>query len=172
MTTSPSIYTKTVCTFGVILTIYALYVEYMTHGVDLDNQKEGEEFQALCDIEAIGASCSAVFNLPEGRLLSYFSIVPKDHFLDVPNAFLGFLYYNVILIIEQFIYHTPKYNPTIKYVTFTFNFLAMCSSIYLACKLIVIRELCILCWTTHLLNSLLIFHYGKRLFTSKKDKVE
>ncbi len=51
-----------------------------------------------------------------------------------------------------------------KYVTVLFNSLAIMSSIYLAWKLITIQELCILCFTTHLLNTLLLYHYGKRLF--------
>ena len=118
---------------------------------------------------------SAVFNLPEGRLLSYFSIVPHDHILDVPNAFLGLLYYSVILTIEQCIYHNPNYKPTMKYMTFILNCLAMSSSLYLAWKLIMIAELCLLCWTTHLLNYLLVSNFGKRLFMSsslERKKVE
>ena len=32
---------------------------------------------------------SNVFQLPEGRMLSYFGIVPEGSILDVPNAALG-----------------------------------------------------------------------------------
>lgn len=32
---------------------------------------------------------SNVFQLPEGRMLSYFGIVPEGSLLDVPNAALG-----------------------------------------------------------------------------------
>jgi len=32
---------------------------------------------------------SKVFQLPEGRMLTYFGIVPEDSLLDVPNAALG-----------------------------------------------------------------------------------
>ena len=119
---------------------------------------------------------SAVFNLPEGKLLSYFNVVPNGHILDVPNAFLGLLYYSAIFIIESFIYHLPSIIEYMRYITFTFNTLAMSSSIYLAYKLIMLQELCILCWTTHLLNTLLLVHYGKRLLrgghVKRKDKKE
>ncbi|KAI2508976.1 hypothetical protein MHU86_5471 [Fragilaria crotonensis] len=53
--TSPSF----LATVGIILSGYALYVEHKVHHL-----KEGEEFSAMCDIEAIKASCSAVFQLP------------------------------------------------------------------------------------------------------------
>ena len=59
--------------FGLILSYYALYVERKIEHKGNDD----EEFTALCDIESIGASCSAVFQLPEGRMLSLFGIVPK-----------------------------------------------------------------------------------------------
>ena len=32
--------------------------------------EEFEEYKSFCDIEALGASCSATFALPEGRMLS------------------------------------------------------------------------------------------------------
>ena len=52
MASSPSLYVKILCTIGLTLSSYALYVEQKTHTID-----EDEEFQALCDIESIGASC-------------------------------------------------------------------------------------------------------------------
>ena len=107
------------------------------------------------------------------EVLSSLSIVPNGHLLDVPNAFLGLLYYTTIFIIEQFLYHQITFLD-MKVITVTLNSLAMSSSIYLAYKLIMIKELCLLCWTTHLLNLLLLFHYGKRLFVSSfgKEKEE
>ena len=64
-----------------------------------------------------------------------------------------------------------------RYITVILNSCAMSSSIFLAWKLMTLRELCILCFTTHLLNTLLLFHYVKRLIRwdddgLKKRKVE
>ena len=53
---TPSIYSRTLCIIGIILSSYALYVEHKTHGKDFEDG-DGDGFQALCDIEAIGASC-------------------------------------------------------------------------------------------------------------------
>ena len=115
-------------------------------------------------------NCSQVFSLPEGRLLSYFGIVPNESLLDVPNAFLGLCYYTVILLAEQFLTETHL----VKIMTVVVNSAAMTSSVFLATKLIQLGELCLLCWTTHLLNFLLIFYYSRLLLKStsgdKKSK--
>eukprot|EP01083_Nonionella_stella_P275660 936365_1 len=167
---SKSLYTRSLACVGILLSCYALYVEHKTSHPDTTPAPDGsfieEEFQALCDIEAIGASCSKVFNLPEGRMLTYFGIVPHDSILDVPNAFLGLLYYSIMFMREQFL---PK-NGLFNTLTVVMNCAAMTSSVWLATKLVILRELCILCWTTHLLNLLLLLYYGRQLTKSNKAK--
>jgi len=131
---------------GLVLSCYAVYVEHKH-----SNETESDQpFKALCDIDQIGASCSAVFAMPQGKLLSYFNIVPHDHVLDVPNAVLGILYYALILINEAII-NFPSF--LIKFASTS----AMSSSIYLAVVLTSLKELCILCWTTHVINTLLLY---------------
>jgi uncharacterized membrane protein len=166
MSPTPSIYTRALSIVGIILSCYALYVEYKTSHPTVTEDGIEEEFQALCDIESIGASCSQVFALPEGKMMSYFGIVPKDSAMDVPNAALGLLYYTFIFCSEQFLTRTDL----IKYLTFALNCAAMSSSIFLAVKLIQLGELCVLCWTTHLLNSLLLIYYFNRLPTRTKKQ--
>mmetsp|Transcript_8676 Transcript_8676/g.25657 ORF Transcript_8676/g.25657 Transcript_8676/m.25657 type:complete len:166 (+) Transcript_8676:176-673(+) len=129
--------------FGCILSLYALYVEHK-----VAHKSPDEEFTALCDIEQIGASCSNVFQLPEGRMLSYFGIVPDGTIMDVPNAALGFVYYSYWLIFA------PLFPSA---VTVGVSAMAMSSSIFLAIKLIILKELCILCWSTHVINSRLFW---------------
>jgi hypothetical protein len=151
----------------VLLSSYALYVEHK-----VAHKAAEEEFSALCDIEVIGASCryvtdifilfsltyvnsslqliassfldSSVFQLPEGRMLSYFGIIPNDHMLDVPNAALGLVFYLVWLVL------LPKFP---KLLTFVVVSLAMLSSVFLAIQLMLLKELCILCWSTHAINA-------------------
>jgi len=145
--------------FGLVLSAYAFYVEYK-HEHESDDPNE-EPFVALCDIEAISASCSQVFALPEGKLLSYFGIVQAGSMLDQPNAVLGALYYGTILLTLR------KNYPMLK---FTMSCMAMSSSIYLAIVLTTLKELCILCWTTHILNTLLLAKFFKGLKQSKSEK--
>ena len=77
-------------------------------------------------------------------MLSYFVIVPNDHLLDVPNAALGLTFYLVWLTIM------PKLP---KVLTFVMASLAMASSVFLAIQLLILKELCVLCWSTHVINS-------------------
>lgn len=98
--------------------------------------------------------------------MSYFGVVPKDSALDVPNAALGLMYYTFIFLLEQFLLVTKTRTGLILYGTFVLNCAAMSSSIFLAVKLIHLGELCILCWTTHLLNSLLLIHYFRLILNN------
>jgi uncharacterized membrane protein len=77
-------------------------------------------------------------------MLSYFGIIPDGHVLDVPNAALGLAFYLVWLLVM------PKLP---KQLTFVITSLAMASSVFLAIQLMILRELCILCWSTHVINS-------------------
>ena len=77
-------------------------------------------------------------------MLSYFGIIPNGHLLDVPNAALGLVYYSFWLFV------LPKLP---KIATFVMSSLAMASSVFLAIQLLILKELCILCWSTHVINS-------------------
>lgn len=169
MSPSSSIYTRVLSTVGIILSCYALYVEYKTSHPTRNEDGIEEEFQALCDIDSIGASCSQVFALPEGKMMSYFGVVPKDSVIDVPNAALGLIYYTIIFLSEQFL-TSRRRTDLILYVTVALNCAAMSSSIFLATKLFQLGELCVLCWTTHLLNSLLLIYYFRLLLKNKNMK--
>jgi len=162
-------YTCILASIGVVLSTYALYVEHRMSHPSMDADDEAEEFVALCDIDAIGASCSHVFTLPEGRLLSYLSIIPHDHLFDVPNAALGLTYYTVIFLLERIAATNKFMSQNFKLnITILFNTAAMSSSVFLAYKLLALGELCILCWSTHLINLLLLLHYVRRLFNAKR----
>ncbi len=87
--------------------------------------------------------CSDVFQLPESRMLTYFGIVPHGSLLDVPNAALGLVYYTMWLLV------IPKL-PS-KLVSFIAT-LALASSVWLAIRLVILSELCLLCWSTHVIN--------------------
>jgi len=149
------------------LSLYAFYVEHKTSNPTYTDGIE-DEFQALCDIESIGASCSQVFSLPEGRMLSYFGIVPDGSVLDVPNAALGLTYYTIIFLAESLLAKTDL----VKTMTVCINCAAMTSSVFLATKLIQLGELCLLCWTTHLLNLLLLVHYSRVLMKNNAAKAK
>jgi uncharacterized membrane protein len=137
-----------------VLSVYAVYVEHKT-----EHLEEGEEFTSLCDIEteAFSASCSAVFALPQGRMLSYFGLIPEKHALDLPNAALGVLYYAALL-------SGLLFEPILSLAVAT----AWASTVFLAYELtFVVPELCVLCWSTHVINTTLFY---KHFFGERKAK--
>lgn len=100
---------------------------------------------------------SAVFSLPEGKMLSFFKIVPEGHPMDIPNGVLGMLFYTYT-ILRYMMMDNKKKQPFLLF-TFTINLiistLAIASSLFLARKLYMIRELCVVCVTTHIINTTL-----------------
>ena len=106
-------------------------------------------------------SPSAVFSLPEGKMLSYFGIVPEGHILDIPNGILGMIFYLYTII--GYVMRKTKTNvgndgggtimllfaPMMNLVICS---LAIASSAFLARKLYILRELCVVCVTTHIIN--------------------
>ena len=145
---------------GLILSAYALYVE---HRVAEEAQHQHDDapqpFVALCDIEAIGASCSAVFALPQGRMLSYFGVVPEGSVLDLPNAALGLAHYAYLLTVQAALLllmskKKSRFAEAVRPLTHVAVTAALASTLFLAYQLtFVIFELCVLCWSTHVINA-------------------
>mmetsp|Transcript_3510 Transcript_3510/g.7250 ORF Transcript_3510/g.7250 Transcript_3510/m.7250 type:complete len:160 (-) Transcript_3510:52-531(-) len=146
------------CVLGIVLSAYAVYVEHRTHTPPADDE---DPFVALCDIEYIGASCSSTFNLPQGKLLSYFGILPPGHMLDVPNALLGIIYYIVTILLDSILGRSSKTRLIVACA-------GMSVSIYLATVLTLLKEFCIVCWSTHLINLLLLISALRPVLKSVK----
>jgi vitamin-K-epoxide reductase (warfarin-sensitive) len=159
---------------GWILSAYAVYVEYkVQHKAD-----DEEDFVALCDIKALNASCSQVFALPVGRVLSYFGLVPEHSLFDLPNAALGMIHYTYMLLValpmgllsvKASASTSSQPNTVLASLTSFMVASAMASTIFLAYQLtFVLFELCVLCWTTHVINS---FVFYRHFFAVDRAKV-
>eukprot|EP00986_Skeletonema_menzelii_P019837 scaffold29358_cov154-Skeletonema_menzelii.AAC.2 len=86
----------------------------------------------------------AVFQLPEGKMLSFFGLVPRGSALDIPNGVLGVLFYIYVFIRcnvrdSKLILLDSRVNAVI-------CTLAMASSLFLARKLYMIKEICVGCF--------------------------
>jgi len=97
-----------------------------------------------------------VFSLPEGKMISYFGIVPEGHPLDISNGVLGMIFYFYTLIR----YYTGKRPSGISLLFTTgmnifISSSAIASSVFLARKLYIIREVCVVCISTHIINTML-----------------
>eukprot|EP00804_Cyclotella_cryptica_P027071 CCRYP_013622-RB/>CCRYP_013622-RB protein AED:0.10 eAED:0.10 QI:294/1/1/1/0.5/0.66/3/1600/175 len=153
---------------GFTLSAYSVYVEYKIEHRHDDNAIDGEEFKALCDIESIGASCSTVFSLPEGKMLSFFGVVPSGHFLDIPNGVLGMIFYSYIFL--RHITSSPLARGPLSSLFHSPSNLIICSlafasSLFLGRKLYLIKEICVLCLTTHILNTTLFYRALTEFFS-------
>lgn len=113
---------------------------------------------------SISFSISAVFELPEGHLLSYFGIVERHSDYDIPNALIGCVYYFYMLFLAgMFPPFLTKFASTMAFAT----------TVFLAYQLsFVVKELCLVCWTTHVLNTLLWYNcmFGGSKSSSGKQK--
>lgn len=108
--------------------------------------------------DVIATKRSAVFSLPEGKMLSFFGIVPEGHALDIPNGILGMLFYSYTFV-RCFVDTRQKrgglsvlFVPALNLVI---SSLAIASSAFLARKLFIIKELCVVCVSTHVINTTL-----------------
>jgi uncharacterized membrane protein len=147
---------------GLVLSTYALYVEYR---MEQNHHGEPAPFTALCDIAAIGASCSKVFGLPVGHLLSYLKLVPKGSVLDLPNAALGVLHYTYLLLVAPAAEAAGSGgNRALRLLTSVAVASAFASTVYLAYQLtFVVHDLCVLCWSVHVINAYIGYdHFFRR----------
>jgi len=89
-------------------------------------------------------------------MLSFFGLVPEGHALDIPNGYLGMLFYSYMFI-RFFVGKNPR-GTSILFATsinLLISSLAIASSVFLARKLYIIRELCVVCVSTHIINTTL-----------------
>ena len=84
---------------GIAVTSYALYVEHKMEQA----KKQGESYEALCDIRGDGfeASCTAVLGSTYGHILSHWGWVQHGSALDFSNATLGLLFYIAALFHDK-----------------------------------------------------------------------
>ena len=108
-------------------------------------------------------------------MLSYFGIVPHGHVLDIPNGVLGMIFYTYTIIryfvirklkqklkrLNSVVNHKDndkKLKPNILFassVNMIISSLAIGSSLFLGRKLWILKELCVVCVSTHIINTTL-----------------
>jgi len=117
---------------GIILSIYALYVEY--------KKSKNKNYQAACDISD-NSSCTKAFLSSYGKILG------------IPNSALGIIFYLIIIILSLF----NTYNNIIFYL----SVISFIGSLYLAYILYFkLKNFCLVCNAIYVVNILLlIFSY-------------
>ncbi|KAE8625006.1 hypothetical protein XENTR_v10006128 [Xenopus tropicalis] len=128
-----------VCVLGIVLSIYAFHVE---------REKERDPgYKAICDFNEWGRGF--------GMLGSIFG---KDSLLNQPNSVFGLVFYLLQMLLGMTV------SAVAALVLMTSSIVSVVGSVYLAYILyFVLKDFCVICVTTYLLNFILLIINYKRL---------
>ena len=115
---------------------------------------------------------STVFQLPEGKMLSFFGLVPIGSALDIPNGILGMMFYIYVFIRFNVVSSSKLLVLFDRRVNAVICSLALASSIFLARKLYIIKEICVVCLTTHVINTTMFHRAIKQMTKKQMNKVK
>ncbi|XP_072889513.1 vitamin K epoxide reductase complex subunit 1-like protein 1 isoform X1 [Hemitrygon akajei] len=139
-----------VCGLGLVLSVYAYHVE--------TSKERDAAYRAMCDLSE-SISCSKVFTSRWGRgfgLLGTF--LGQDSILNQPNSVYGLLFYLLQLLLSL------TGSAVAAVVLLLTSLVSLAGSLYLAYILVfVLRDLCLVCVTTYVLNLLLFALNYRRL---------
>ena len=109
-------------------------------------------------------------------MLSFFGLVPKGHTLDIPNGILGMLFY-FFTIIRFFVNRYSQQSLGGIFIilfdnsiSLVISSLALASSVSLGRKLYIIREFCVVCISTHIINTTVWIRTIMEKFDSRRSK--
>lgn len=128
--------------FGLVASTYAVYLE---------RNAGNEGFNPFCNLGE-GRNCLTAVTSEYSHLLRHFGVVQAGSLWDVSNAVIGLLYYGTILGYPLRPYaHFFRRN-----VYLVLSLFASVTSLYLGCILFfVLKDLCVVCITTHVVNFLI-----------------
>ncbi|KAL2720639.1 vitamin K epoxide reductase complex subunit 1-like [Vespula squamosa] len=133
------------CIIGTVLSYYAYIVE--------TTKENDESYEALCDINE-HISCSRVLTSEYGK---GFGLIPNNSILYFPNSLYGLGFYLLITGLSILNDHSS---------VFTIIFLGILSniaSIYLAYILYLLKDICIICISSYIVNALILILAFKKL---------
>eukprot|EP01138_Halocafeteria_seosinensis_P013338 gb/GECG01013624.1/.p1 GENE.gb/GECG01013624.1/~~gb/GECG01013624.1/.p1 ORF type:complete len:164 (+),score=13.32 gb/GECG01013624.1/:1-492(+) len=145
---------------GAIISLYALYVEYMK-SIDIN-------YDALCDVNSY-IQCSKVFLSEYGHIMEKFGILSHDHPLNLPNAGFGLVFYICAFLHDEF--PLPLHVRTV--MMFLASALSAVFSGYLAYILtVVLQDFCIVCVSTYVITTVIFIFSFTRMFTAPNEAKE
>ncbi|XP_071152143.1 vitamin K epoxide reductase complex subunit 1-like protein 1 [Mytilus galloprovincialis] len=139
------------CTVGMLLSVYALYVEIHAEG--------DSSFKAWCDINP-KMSCSKVFTSKYGKgfgLLEY--IVGKTSVLNQPNSIFGMMFYILQIICAMTV------SGSLASFALGTSIVANFGSAYLAYILVyILDDVCVVCVSTYIVNAVILYCCYQRYY--------
>mmetsp|Transcript_1305 Transcript_1305/g.2113 ORF Transcript_1305/g.2113 Transcript_1305/m.2113 type:complete len:160 (-) Transcript_1305:13-492(-) len=149
-----------VIAIGIILSSYALYVEYKA-SMDIS-------YTASCDISP-AITCSKVFLSEYGKIWSSLGLIPKGHVLDVPNSVYGIIYFILYAILYTARTRSSRFSD-LMLVLSTFS---MILSSYLSYILaVVLEDICVVCYSIYVCNFIVFMESLIFVFMSKNVSKE
>ncbi|OCT95078.1 vitamin K epoxide reductase complex subunit 1-like protein 1 [Xenopus laevis] len=139
-----------VCVLGIVLSIYAFHVE---------REKERDPgYKAICDFNE-WVHCSTVLSSRWGRGFGMLgSIFGKDSLINQPNSVFGLVFYLLQMVLGMTV------SAVAALVLMTSSIVSVVGSVYLAYILyFVLKDFCVICVITYLLNFILLIINYKRL---------
>ncbi|XP_043910158.1 vitamin K epoxide reductase complex subunit 1-like protein 1 [Protopterus annectens] len=139
-----------VCILGVLLSLYAFHIE---------REKERDEnYRALCDVNE-WIRCSTVFVSRWGRGFGLLgSVFGRDSAVNQPNSVFGIIFFVLQMLLGMTV------SAVAALILMTSSIVSVLGSLYLAYILyFVLRDFCIICVATYLLNVVLLIINYKRL---------
>lgn len=132
------------CGFGILVSVYALYVEIRKH--------KDSRYRAACDFGE-NMSCSRVLTSSYSKGFGVVEILlGKEHFLNMPNCILGIIFYAMQLILGMTSFAGV---PAVLFLT---SIISCIGSAYLAFILFfVLKDLCLVCIATYIVNGVLMY---------------
>ncbi|XP_075709034.1 vitamin K epoxide reductase complex subunit 1-like protein 1 [Rhinoderma darwinii] len=139
-----------VCVLGIVLSLYAFHVE---------REKERDPgYQAMCDLNE-WVRCSTVLSSRWGRGFGLLgSVFGKDSVMNQPNGVFGLIFYLLQMLLGMTV------SAVAALVLMTTSIVSVVGSLYLAYILyFVLKNFCVICVITYLLNFILLIINYKRL---------
>ena len=134
---------------GIFLSVYSLFVEVQAHS--------DKNYKALCDINE-QISCTKVFLSEYGKGFGLVApILGKDSMLNLPNPVYGVVFYSLIVLLSMF----ANTKGGLKLLT-CLAAMSFVMSIYLATILYKMKDTCIVCISTYVVNAGLLYLSFKR----------
>jgi len=140
------------CVLGILVSVYALYVESRKH--------KDSSYKAACDLGE-NMSCSRVLTSSYSKGFGLVEILfGKEHFLNMPNCILGIVFYTTQLFLGMM---SLSWVPSVLFIT---SVVSCIGSAYLACILFfVLKDLCLVCTATYVINGVLMYLNYQRYFS-------
>jgi Predicted membrane protein len=134
---------------GLFLSIYSIHVEVSAHA--------DKSYKAMCDISKT-VSCTKVFLSKHGKGFGLVApVLGEESILNLPNPVFGVVFYSLVIVISLF----GNGKRGLQILTLL-SALSCLMSMYLASILYQMKDICVVCFSTYLVNCVLFYTSFKR----------